>query len=283
MGHLLFLFVLFFCKMVLANWQVVFVPKTIVTKPKVKLEINLDNTYKGRIPICEESGIEQIRSLNSPYEEFWAFIPGSCVWIELGIMEKIGSSIRRDKYGRCKAPNVISGVKKNDIIRLIREVDNLTLYHPHPTNKKLVDHLIKSGNSQGLSQHCLGEAQVETLESILPGTHDLASMFLFSEQFYKIKNQGKLVEKIVSFYGVTEYGLNHKGKSMVAEDDYFRLVRRALIAYLALRKRIGIESYKDEGAANRGKKTRLLLSKINKEADIFYIKFVPFQAITPAK
>ena len=66
-----------------------FVPVNLSTTIRPVLEINIDNAYKGRIHKCENEGITEIKGLNSPFEEFWAYLPDNCTWIELGILEEI--------------------------------------------------------------------------------------------------------------------------------------------------------------------------------------------------
>ena len=103
------------------------IPTIWTTKSISALEINIKNAYKGLVYKCEKEGISDIYALNSPFEEFWAFIPSKCIWIELGMFEKVGDSFRRDHFGRCHPPNTISGIKKIDVIALIKKVDSLTL------------------------------------------------------------------------------------------------------------------------------------------------------------
>ena len=80
-----------------------FVPQSPATVKAAKLQINTENKVKYRVHKCEAAGIEDIRKLASPLEEFWAFVPGKCTWIELGILEEIRGGIRQGRDGKCRS------------------------------------------------------------------------------------------------------------------------------------------------------------------------------------
>lgn len=249
-----------------------FVPVNLPTTMRPALEINLDNRYKGRIHKCENEGISEIRGLNSPFEEFWAFLPDNCTWIELGILEEIRGTLRRDRIGKCKAPNTISGIKKADVIALMKEVKSLTLFHPHPTNKTLVEYIQDTTSLKEFSDTCISEARVETLEAALPSLSDLASMFTFSRLFYQNEAEGRFVEKLISAYGVTEYGLTHEGLKDLQTPNSENLRRQEMRKYFRIRNRLTFSDYADEGSAKLNqKKLASLLKKINEEVILFYL------------
>ena len=253
-----------------------FVPKNLTTMVRPALEINTGNRYKGRINKCEKEGIADIRRLNSPYEEFWAYIPAECTWIELGILEQIRGTIRRDRYGNCRSPSTISGIKKADVISLIREVNTLILYHPHPTNDALVEHLAKNKKLGKFSSSCIIEARIETLEAALPGIPDLASMLEFSRIFYRQHHDGIFAEKIVSTYGVTEYRLTTAGLNELKTGDFKTLKRREMRKYFQIRNRLKAIQYAEEALPNRNReKLANLLKTINSEINSFVISFEP--------
>ena len=253
-----------------------FVPKNLTTMVRPALEINTGNRYKGRINKCEKEGIADIRRLNSPYEEFWAYIPAECTWIELGILEQIRGTIRRDRYGNCRSPSTISGIKKADVISLIKEVNTLILYHPHPTNNVLVEHLAKNKKLGKFSSSCIIEARIETLEAALPGIPDLASMLEFSRIFYRQHHDGIFAEKIVSTYGVTEYRLTTAGLNELKTGDFKTLKRREMRKYFQIRNRLKAIQYAEEALPNRNReKLAYLLITINSEIDSFVISLEP--------
>ncbi|MEE2745557.1 MAG: hypothetical protein VX617_01620 [Pseudomonadota bacterium] len=241
-----------------------------------KLEINVKNASRGRINKCEAEGVLDIRSLKLPFEEFWAYIPGRCVWIELGVLEEIRGGIRLNKRGECLAPITISGIKKKDVFELINILDSITLYHPHPSNKALVGYVQKTP-SNSISQECFNQASAETLEAALPGLPDLNSMFLFSRQFYRQKPLGTFMEKIVSIYGVTEYGLLQNTKAILDAPDYFSLQRADMRHYYQLRRSFGKSEVADMGEKSQNnKKLYSIIQKLNSKLQLFYISFKPF-------
>ncbi len=249
-----------------------FVPVNLATTIRPTLEINIDNRYKGQIHKCENEGISEIKSLNSPFEEFWAFLPDNCTWIELGILEQVRGTLRRDRFGKCQAPNTISGIKKADVITLMKEVKSLTLFHPHPTNKTLLEYLQDTTSLKEFSDTCISEARVETLEAALPSLSDLASMFTFSRLFYQNETDGRFMEKLISAYGVTEYGLTHEGLKNLQTPNFENLRRRELRKYFRIRNRLTFTDYADEGSATLNqKKLASLLKNINEEVILFYL------------
>ena len=253
-----------------------FEPKYLETSIRPALETNIENHYKGRIHKCENDGISDIRRLKSPYEEFWAYIPEKCTWSELGILEKIGGTIRRDRYGHCRAPSTVSGIRKADVISLIKEVNTLTLIHPHPTNNSLLQHLGNSAELANFSAACIKEARVETLEAALPGLPDLASMFEFSRMFHQYHRDGEFSEKIVSEYGVTEYALTVVGLNTLKTKRFETLRRREMRKYFQIRNRLKAIQYEEEALPNRNReKLAYLLKTINSEIDAFVIFFEP--------
>ena len=240
---------------------------------KPALEINTSNEIKARVHKCEEEGIGDIRGLESPFEEFWAYIPGACWWIELGILEQIRGHIRRGRDGRCRPPNTLSGIRKKDVNALIEEHGALILYHPHPTNASIVDHAIAKSGTQGVSEACIGEARIETLESALPGIPDLMSMIGFSRTFFARWPAGRFSEKIVSAYGITEYRLTERGKAGPEAS-----IRRQVAAYFTAR--IGMAERDYEAPQTRQEKVRKineLLVLLNPKDGIFVITFQPFE------
>ena len=249
-----------------------FVPNNLTTTMRPNLEINLDNHYKGRIHKCENEGISEIRSLNSPFEEFWAYFPDNCTWIELGILEEVRGTLRRDRRGKCKAPNTISGIKKADVIALMEEAKSLTLFHPHPTNKILVEYIKDTTSLKSFSDTCISEASLETLEAALPSLSDLASMFTFSRLFYQNEPVGRFVEKLISEYGVTEYGLTHEGLKDLQKTDFDKRSRQEMRKYFRIRNQLTFTDYADEGSEKLNRKKLVsLIKRINEAVILFYL------------
>ena len=254
----------------------VFIPKNWNIKEIPTIETNIKNIYKGRVNKCEKEGVNDIYALNSPFEEFWAYIPEKCVWLELGILEQVTKQIRRDSFNHCRPPNTISGIKKSELISLIKRVNSITLFHPHPANKILVAHLAGLDVLNNYSESCRREASIETLEAALPSLPDLASMFQFSRIFYHFHPNGKFSEKIVSTYGVTEYRLSPLGFRKLKTKDSIFFQRQEMQKYFHLRKQFPRVVYKDEKSLPQNtEKLQELITIINDEITSFRISFTP--------
>ncbi len=242
------------------------------------LEINTSNRIKARVHKCEDEGLRDLQGLNSPFEEFWAYIPSACWWIELGILEEIRGHIRRDRYAKCRPPSTISGIRKDDVNALIEDQGALILYHPHPSNASIVDHAIAKSGKMGFPDSCVEEARTETLESALPGIPDLMSMIGFSRTFHGRWPDGRFSEKIVSAYGVTEYRLTERGKGGLDDQGWASFIRRQVAKYVKARTGMAERDYK--ALPSRKENTRKineLLDLLNPENGFFAITFTPFE------
>ena len=254
-----------------------FVPQSPATVKAAKLQINTENKVKYRVHKCEVAGIEDIRKLASPLEEFWAFVPGKCTWIELGILEEIRGGIRQGRDGKCRAPSTVSGIKKNDVIALIAETSELVLYHPHPTNASIVNHVVKAGGG-GHSAACLKEASTETLEAALPGIPDLSSLFLFARFFYGRHPDGRFAERIVSAFGITEYAITKRGRNAMETGAFASGVRQDMRRYFQIRTSLGEADYKaGPSPAINAQRIAAQLNKLNHAGGFFHITFMPFE------
>ena len=245
---------------------------------KPGLETNTANKIKARVHKCEQEGIRDLERLNSPFEEFWAFIPGACWWIELGILEEIRGHIRLGRDAGCRAPITLSGIRKKDVNALIEDHAGLILYHPHPTNASIVDHAIAKSGKKGLSEACIEQARTETLESALPGIPDLMSMIGFSRTFHGRWPDGRFSEKIVSAYGVTEYRLTERGKGGLEDQGWASSIRRQVAAYVKGRSGMGERDYKAlPGRKENARKINELLNLLNPKNGLFVMTFQPFE------
>ncbi len=254
-----------------------FIPKAPATVKAASLRINTENKVKYQVHKCEAEGIEDIRKMTSPFEEFWAFVPDKCTWIELGILEEIRGGIRWGRDSKCRPPSTVSGVKKNDVTALIQEFSELILYHPHPTNASIVDHVVKSGGG-GFLPSCIREASTETLEAALPGIPDLSSLFQFAAIFYPRHPDGHFAERIVSAWGVTEYAMTKLGKDAMESGQFASLVRQDMRRYFQIRTRLGEADYKaGPTPAINAQRISAQLKRLNHADGLFRIAFIPFE------
>jgi hypothetical protein len=97
-------------------------------------------------------------------------------------------------------------------------------------------------------------------------------MFTFSRLFYQNEAEGRFVEKLISAYGVTEYGLTHEGLKDLQTPNSENLRRQEMRKYFRIRNRLTFTDYADEGSAKLNqKKLASLLKKINEEVILFYL------------
>ncbi len=127
-------------------------------------------------------------------EELWAYLPGEKLFIELGCCEKVtaqGTYVGVDRY----------------IYRLFARYRHLIIYHIQPRS-----HFV--AQNYGPSQVLL-----RTIAEALPSEQDMAAMIQLSRKFWTLQPQGRLVWRIRSRFGVTEYGLTPQGKAHGGEID----------------------------------------------------------------
>lgn len=256
-----------------------FVPAYLPTRERPNLEVNRDASVKYRIHKCEKEGVRDMRKLATPFEEFWVFVPGRCTWIELGILQQIRGTIRRDGQGRCRPPSPIAGVRKNDVSELLRETNALVMYHPHPANSLLVDYALKQpGGGAAFSEDCLRQARLETLEAALPGLPDLNSLFTFAGLFYQKHPGGEFSEKIVSVYGVTEYRLSAEGRRALDSPQYTQVVRQAMRRYFVRRNQVSATAYRASSSTDENRhKIQKLIADLVPAGGLFSMTFRPFE------
>jgi hypothetical protein len=97
-------------------------------------------------------------------------------------------------------------------------------------------------------------------------------MFTFSRLFYQSEPVGRFTEKIISVYGVTEYGLTHEGLKDLQTPNFDKRHRQEMRKYFRIRNQLTFADYADEGSANLNqKKLASLLKIINGEVNLFYL------------
>lgn len=167
----------------------------------------------------ENSGIEDIRRIKSPYEESWLYLPDKKRWYEIGTKRAI--EIGEDEsWHRTKItydPKLITNALKENL-----EARKLVFYHNHPLSEKVQreieslkenDKITIASEENPFNEYPLTTGILRKTfskyPSLDPSTTDLNSMILQTLKFgplgYDVKH------KICSEEGVTEYFLTQDG------------------------------------------------------------------------
>ncbi len=209
------------------------------------LVLNLENKVRTISYEDERQGIEDMRKIleKSPLEEAWAYLPNKGEWHETA----------EDQY-LTKFKNGFSSTSKIDsryIIELANSNNTIYSYHIHPdfsTIKKALDDKPTSPYNNVALEN-IEETTKEKKEKIIaalnttnyvikkmfcnypeaaPSLPDITSTIAYSVVLKEINPNFKIVDKIVSSYGVTEYQITAEGimayetgkfESIITEDD----------------------------------------------------------------
>jgi len=162
----------------------------VVDVRRPKLEVNTSNLERNIVSKCEEDGVKDILELmvTSRYEEFWAYLPQKCEWVELGYKETAG-----------KPDEVVVRVQNNHLKKLMAENKDIVLYHFHP--------------GIYFNQNPSKDIEIErNLRLSLPSVDDILAAFEVSWDFYDLQKNGTIRNKVVTPYGITEYIMKDAGK-----------------------------------------------------------------------
>ena len=98
------------------------------------------------------------------------------------------------------------------IEQLIKEKDNIIIYHFHP-GVIIIEDALKSEDYKGLKESTKTKLKSNMrVDDAMPSGTDLGNMIGYSAAFYKLHPDGKMSYKICSHHGVTEFKLTEKGK-----------------------------------------------------------------------
>ncbi len=169
---------------------------------------------------CESGGIRDIRMLmmHSRFEELWAFVPASdpasCMWVEIGI------------EAHAEAESATITVDWDYLELLMARHESLYLYHFHPlayfARCKLgpgCNRFFVPTRSGVVAQSAL----VTNLQFAMPSAEDI---YFMSESAWRMdRNQpgGDVRHRVITPYGVVEYGLSDAGKKKYAENRGSRM------------------------------------------------------------
>jgi hypothetical protein len=183
-----------------------------------QLRANLANIERDVVrDVCEQPGIRKIAEIlqQAEFEEMWAFLPrargnGGCEWHEIGREERDkrrGSTLRVDM---------------DYLMQLMAENSEIHLLHFHPLR-----HFQCAGRSECPAQAPRGSAAVDErwitdLVFSMPSPSDIHFMMNATSRFFRRQQGGTIRHKVVTPYGVVEYGLTEQG---LAKYDAERLGR----------------------------------------------------------
>lgn len=163
-----------------------------------ELRANVSNAERYVVRgVCERRGVEQMREIlkRADFEEMWAFLPharagGSCEWHEIGREE---TSERDRAWLR---------VDTAYLETLMAENDEVHVYHIHPLRY-----------FECASVRCpRGEGWITDLVFSMPSASDVHFMMDVTSRFYRNRpNGGTIKHRVVTPYGVVDYGLTEKG------------------------------------------------------------------------
>jgi hypothetical protein len=188
-----------------------------------QLLVNSSNEERFVTPIRSEAeGIARIRELmiRSPVEELWVFIATSSDgdagrWVEIG--------------GEIRSESELSsvGVEWAYLRKLIDRFSDINVYHFHPLsyfercpseqrcNEFSVPMSVKGVSPSGL---------INNLKFAMPSPGDIHFMMESSWRFERAHPRfGSMRHRLVSPYGVVEYGLTTSGKARYSENRSTRM------------------------------------------------------------
>lgn len=182
-----------------------------------QLVVNTENVERTAAKNkCESQGIREIVELmkRERFEELWIFLPETCSWIEIGRHVTSGpdeATIRVDRTYLAKA--------------MVNHKE-LHLYHFHP-----LSYFEKCKNKTKCDQFSLPIAAgqiseqgiISNLRYSMPSAEDVYFMMDVSWEFDQRRGgDGRIVNRVVTPYGVLSYGLTHAGEKKFFEERSLR-------------------------------------------------------------
>jgi hypothetical protein len=158
--------------------------------------------------VCEPRGVREISKIlkRSDFEEMWAFLPRArgtqdCQWHEIGREEKSDSD----------SANV--RVDKAYLDELMAENTEIHLYHFHPLRYfECAAHADCPQRAAARQAGSFDERWITDLVFSMPSPSDVHFMMDVTSHFYRRhQGRGTIKHKVVTPYGVVDYGLTDKG------------------------------------------------------------------------
>lgn len=179
-----------------------------------KLVSNTSVDYRTAVKQTESQGIFQIKELlnKEEVEEVWAYLPKKREWIEIGYAEKPEEKIviKNQVFYNTEVKLDTSFLEK-----LMKENNEITVWHYSPNGSQMLEDKIKTAEDEGKP---LTEQEISKIKNYIsvceaiPSEFDLINMISNSQKFNEINPDGKLLYKLCSKTGVTEFYLTNKGK-----------------------------------------------------------------------
>ena len=187
-----------------------------------ELVVNNRNKFKTVILESEAEGVSDIRKLiaSSQIEESWAYLPHLKKWIEIGQNEE--AEIKIDKRYITKAKLDVQLLDE-----LMSEVNNMALYHFHPSHSLSLDDKIRKRAETGSP---MNDKEIERertkllIKSAYPSKSDLLNMIGNSMEFFDRNTEGNITFKVCSHYGITEYHLTDEGMAHLSVDNSLKQI-----------------------------------------------------------
>lgn len=178
---------------------------------KYSLHLLANNSNTERYVVngmCEPLGVLEISQIlkRSDFEEMWAFLPRArgtqdCQWHEIGREEKSESDSANVRVDRAY------------LDELMAENTEIHLYHFHPL--RYFECAAHAGCPQRAAARQAGsfdERWITDLVFSMPSPSDVHFMMDVTSHFYRRhQGRGTIKHKVVTPYGVVDYGLTDKG------------------------------------------------------------------------
>ena len=172
------------------------------------LLVNVSNTERYVVNgKCQSDGVRELSQIlrDSDFEEMWAFLPRAhgtqnCQWHEIGREEK---SERDSAHMR---------VDRAYLEELMARNTEIHLYHVHPL--RYFECAARAGCRQDAAAGEVGSFDARWITDLvfsMPSPSDVHFMMDVTSRFYRHQGRGTIKHKVVTPYGVVDYGLTDQG------------------------------------------------------------------------
>jgi hypothetical protein len=185
-----------------------------------QLRANNSNTERHVVDgVCESRGVREISEIlkHSDVEEMWAFLPRAhgtqgCQWHEIGREERSGSD------------SAYVHVDMAYFEGLMAENTEIYLYHFHPL--RFFECAANAGCPQETAAGQSGSVDQRWITDLvfsMPGPSDIHFMMDVTSRFNRRhQGRGTIKHKVVTPYGVVDYGLTDEGRAKFDAERHSR-------------------------------------------------------------